>query len=226
MLDLGIKKSGKERTENYAVKYLSELVPQEMISGEIYVGDMKKREVKKKEIDEFYIIITDHDTQVKWICGFITSYYPESGTIYGERGGRVYAFIDSLNHVINKAMTNSQDSYSVDFETFRKSINNNISRATVKAVAPLSPSAKAVNLEVISVQLKDNPETQRASSLMDITDEYPQLRMAVTNLIDKKEKVNSGSIAAELKSLFDNHEIKEREYNHGLKELDKMKKGG
>ncbi len=226
MLDLGIKKSGKERTENYAVKYLSELVPQEMISGEIYVGDMKKREVKKKEIDEFYIIITDHDTQVKWICGFITSYYPESGTIYGERGGRVYAFIDSLNHVINKAMTNSQDSYSVDFETFRKSINNNISRATVKAIAPLSPSAKAVNLEVISVQLKDNPETQRASSLMDITDEYPQLRMAVTNIIDRKEKVNSGSIAAELKSLLDSNEIKEREYTHGLKELDKMKKGG
>lgn len=226
MLDLGIKKSGKERTENYAVKYLSELVPQEMISGEIYVGDMKKREVKKKEIDEFYIIVTDHDTQVKWICGFITSYYPESGTIYGERGGRVYAFIDSLNHVINKAMTNSQDSYSVDFETFRKSINDNISRATVKAIAPLSPSAKAVNLEVISVQLKDNPETQRASSLMDITDEYPQLRMAVTNLIDRKEKVNSGSIAAELKSLFDGNEIKEREYTHGLKELDKMKKGG
>ena len=226
MLDLGIKKSSKERTENYAVKYLSELVPQEMISGEIYVGDMKKREVKKKEIDEFYIIITDHDTQVKWICGFITSYYPESGTIYGERGGRVYAFIDSLNHVINKAMTNSQDSYSVDFETFRKSINDNISRVTVKAIAPLSPSAKAVNLEVISVQLKDNPETQRASSLMDITDEYPQLRMAVTNLIDRKEKVNSGSIAAELKSLFDGNEIKEREYTHGLKELDKMKKGG
>ena len=226
MLDLGIKKSGKDKTENYDVKYLNELVPQEMISGEIYVGDIKKREVKKKEIDEFYVIITDHDTQMKWICGFITSYYPENGTIYGERGGRVYTFIDSLNHVINKTMTKSQDSYSVDFETFRKSINDNISRITVKAVAPSSPSAKAANLEVISVQLKDNPETQRASSLMDITDEYPQLRMAVTNIIDRKEKVTPESISAELKSLFDNNYIKEREYTHGLKELDKMKKGG
>lgn len=159
MMDLGIKKSGKDKTENYDVKYLNELVPQEMISGEIYVGDIKKREVKKKEIDEFYVIITDHDRQMKWICGFITSYYPENGTIYGEKGGRVYTFIDSLNHVINKTMTKSQDSYSVDFETFRKSINDNISRITVKAVAPSSPSAKAVNLEVISVQLKDNPET-------------------------------------------------------------------
>ena len=226
MLDLGIKKSGKDKTENYTVKYLNELVPQEEISGEIHVGDIKKREVKKKEIDEFYVIITDHDTQVKWICGFITSYYPESGTIYGERGGRVYTFIDSLNHVINKTMTKSQDNYSVDFETFRKSINDNISRVTVKAVPPSSPSAKAANLEVISVQLKDNPETQRASSLMDITDEYPQLRMAVTNIIDRKEKVTSESIASELKSLFDNNEMGEREYKHGLKELDKMKKGG
>lgn len=201
-------------------------MPQEEISGEIYVGDIKKREVKKKEIDEFYVIIMDHDTQMKWICGFITSYYPENATIYGERGGRVYAFIDSLNHVINKTMTNSQDSYSVDFETFRKSINDNISRITVKAMAPSSVHAKAANLEVISVQLKDNPETQRASSLMDITDEYPQLRMAVTNLMDRKEGVTSESIAAELKSLFDNDYIKEREYTHGLKELDKMKKGG
>jgi hypothetical protein len=123
-------------------------------------------------------------------------------------------------------MTKSQDSYSVDFETFRKSINDNISRITVKAVPPSGPSAKAVNLEVVSVQLKDNPETQRASSLMDITDEYPQLRMAVTNIIDRKEKVTSESIAAELKSLFDNKEMGEREYNHGLKELDKMNKGG
>ena len=226
MLDLGIKKSGKERTENYVIKYLNELVSQEMISGEIYIGDIRKREVKNKEIDEFYIIITDHDTQMKWICGLITSYYPENGTIYGERGGRVYSFIDSLNHVVNKTRTNFQDSYSVDFETFRKSINNNISRITVKAIAPSRSGAKAVNLEVISVKLKDNPETQRASSLLDITDEYPQLRMAVTNLIDRKEKVTSESIAAELKSLRDNKYIPEREYEHGLKELDKMKKGG
>lgn len=60
---------------------------------------------------------------------------------------------------------------------------------------------------------------------MDITDEYPQL-MAVINVIDRKEKVTPESIAAELKSLFDNNYIKEREYTHGLKELDKMKKGG
>ncbi|MGB9977878.1 hypothetical protein [Methanobacterium sp.] len=39
------------------------------------------------------------------------------------------------------------------------------------------------------------------------------------------EKVNPESIAVELKSLFDNHEMGEREYNYGLKELNKIKKG-
>ena len=226
MLDLGIKKSGKGRTENYAIKYLNELVPQEQISGEIYIGDIRKREVKKKEVDEFYVIITDHDTHLKWICGFITSYYPENGTIYGEDGGRVYTFIDSLNHVVNNTRPNFEGSYSVDFETFRESINRNISRVTVKAVQPSNPNANAVNLEFISVKLKNKPETQRASTLMDITDEYPQLRMAVTNLIDRKERVTAESIAHELKHLRDKNHILEREYVHGLKELDKMNKGG
>ena len=226
MLDLGIKKSGRDWTEDYNIKYLNELIPQEEISGEIYIGDIRKREVKKKEIDEFYVIITDHETQIKWICGFITSYYPETGTIYGEKGGRVYKFIDSLSHVVNDTRRNFQDSYSVDFETFRKSINDNVSHITVKAVSPSNPNAKAVNLEIISVKLKDKSEMLRPSTLIDITDEYPQLRMAVTNLIDRKERVTPESIAAELKSLLDNNHIKEREYTHGLNELAKMKKGG
>lgn len=226
MLDLGIKKRGKDITEDYEVKYLNELVPLEQISGKIYIGDIKKREVKKKEIDEFYVIITDDETQIKWICGFITSYYPETGTIYGEKGGRVYTFIDSLNHIVNNTRKKFRDSYSVDFETFRKSVNDNIVHITVKAVPPTNPSAKAVNLEAISVQLKDRPEILRASTLIDITDEYPQLRMAVTNLIDRKEKVTPENIATELKSLFEKGNIKEREYKHGLKELDIMKKGG
>jgi len=226
MLDLGIKKSSKDITEDYEIKYLNELVSQEQISGRIYIGDIKKREIKKQEIDEFYIIITDDETEVKWICGFTTSYYPENGVIYGERGGRVYIFIDSLNHIVNNTRRNFQDSYSVDFETFRKSINDNISRVTVKAVPSSNPRAKAVNLEIISVQLKDMPEVLRPSTLIDITDEYPQLRMAVTNLMDRKEGVTPENIAAELKSLLDKGDIKEREYKHGLKELDKMKKGG
>ena len=43
MLDLGIKKSGRDRTEDYNIKYLNELIPQEEISGEIYIGDIRKR---------------------------------------------------------------------------------------------------------------------------------------------------------------------------------------
>lgn len=157
MLDLGIK--DKISTENYKIKYLNELVPGELISGEIYVGEMKQREIKGKEINEFYVIITDHETQLKWICGFNPSYYPENGTVYGERGGRVYSFIDTLNQIINDAEKDLRDSYSVDFETFRNSVNNNVSRATVKAIPskiPIRDSlSKHVNLEVISAELKN-----------------------------------------------------------------------
>jgi hypothetical protein len=224
MLDLGIKKS-KDKTENYEIKYLNELVPQEEISGEIYIGEIKHREVQKREVYEFYVIITDHETQIKWICGIITSYYPENGTIYGEKAGRVYQFIDSLNHIVNNTERNTVDSYSVDFETFRKSINDNISHVTVKAVHSAISTAKAVNLEVVSVQCKTG-ERLRPSTLSDITAEYPQLRMAVINIMERGEEVNPKTVATELKSMLDRKEMKEREYKHGLKEIDKWEKGG
>ncbi|HML06212.1 MAG TPA: hypothetical protein VK426_10595 [Methanobacterium sp.] len=224
MLDLGIKK-GRDRTQNYEIKYLNEIIPQEEISGEIYIGEMKHREVQKKEVDEFFVIITDHETQLKWICGFITSYYPETGTIYGEKSGRVYNFIDSLNHIINDSERDYEDSYSVDFETFRKSVNDNISHVTVKAVPSSKPTAKSVNLEVVSVQCKTG-ERLRPSNLTDIADEYPQFRMALINLKEKQERVNPESLRKEFKSMFDKKEIKKREYEHGLKEIEKWEKGG
>ena len=226
MLDLGIRTGSKYATQDYNTKYLNELTPLEEISGEIYIGDIKKRQIDKKEVDEFYVIITDHETQVKWVCGFITFYYPETGVIYGEKGGRVYTLIDSLNHIINGDPRNLQDSYSVDFDTFKKAINDNISKVTVKAVPPSNPLAKSVNLEAISIQCADSLKRLRPSTLIDITDEYPQLRMAVTNLKDRGKEVTPGTIAIELKSLFDTGSIKEREYEHGLKELDKLEKGG
>ena len=222
MLDLGIK--SKYRTEDYEIKYLNELVPLEEISGEIYIGEMKSRELQKKKIDEFYVIITDHETKIKWICGFTPSYYPENNIIYGEKGGRVYNFIDSLSHIVNDTERNDRDSYSIDFETFRNSVNHNISHVTAKAVPSSKPTSKSVNLEVISVQLK-NEGRLRPSTLTDITDEYPQLRMVVSNLKDRGEEVNAESIVLELKFLLDKKQIKEREYEHGLKEIDKWKKG-
>ena len=226
MIDLGIR--DKVSTENYEIKYLNELVPGEEISGEIYIGEMKKREVQKKEVDEFYVIITDHETQLKWICGFTPSYYPENGTIYGEKGGRLYTFIDSLSHILYRSPKDSKDSYSAIFEIFRNSINNNISRITVKAIPskiPIKKSmAKYVNLEVVSLELK-NKGNMIPSTLIDITHEYPQMRMAVTNLKDRGEEVNPETVTQEFKSMLDRKEIKEREYEHGLKEIEKWVKG-
>jgi hypothetical protein len=224
MLDFGIKK-GKDRTENYEIKYLNELIPQEEISGEIYIGDIKSREIQKKEVNEFYVIITDHETELKWICGFIPSYYPETGIIYGEKSGRFYNFIDSLNHIVNDTERDYKDSYSVDFETFRNSVNNNISKVTVKAILPKKPLSKAVNLEVVSVELKDGKRL-RPSNLTDLANEYPQFRTAFANLKEKGEKINPETLAREFKFMFNNGKIKEREYKHGLKEIEKWEKGG
>ena len=222
MLDLGIK--DKISTENYEIKYLNELIPGEEISGEIYIGEMKQREIKGKEINEFYVIVTDHETQLKWICGINPSYYPENGAIYGERNGRVYSFIDSLSHITNSTEKDSRDSYSVDFETFRNSINSNISRVTVKAVPSKKKLSKTVNLEFISVEIQ-NKESRIPSTLTDVTAEYPQMRMAVTNLKDRGEEVNPESVTSEFKSMFDRKEIAKREYEHGLKEIEKWQKG-
>jgi hypothetical protein len=88
MLDLGIQKGSKNKSDEYNTKFLNQLDPGEEITGEIYIGEMKKRSIKKTEIDEFYIIITDHKNKQKWICGLISSYYPKSGNIYGEKGGK------------------------------------------------------------------------------------------------------------------------------------------
>ena len=138
MLDLGIQKGSKDKSDEYSTKFLNQLDPGEEISGEIYIGEMKKRLIKKTEVDknqrflerqkldkfltvdEFYIIITDHENKQKWICGLISSYYPKPGNIYGEKGGRVYNLIDSLNHALNNTPMNMQESYSVNFDTFRK----------------------------------------------------------------------------------------------------------
>ena len=224
MFDIGIR--DKSSTENYKIKYLNELVPGEEISGEIYIGEMKKRVVQKKEIDEFYIIITDHETQLKWICGFTPSYYPENGTIYGEKGGRLYTFIDSLSHILYRTPKDSKDSYSLIFEIFRNSINNEISRITVKAIPSKKQKSisKYVNLEVVSLDLK-NKGNMIPSTLIDVTKEYPQMRMAVTNLKDRGDEVNPETVTQEFKSMLDKKEIKKREYEHGIKEIEKWVKG-
>lgn len=222
MLDIGI--IGKEKTD-YEIKFLNELIPGEEISGEIYIGEIKKRPIERSETYQFYVILTDNDDEKKWICSLVTSYYPETGNIYGEKGGRVYTFIDTLNHVINNDSLNLQDSYSVNFNIFRSAINDNITMATVKAVSPVNPHAKYVNLEVVSVQCKEEALRRRASSLEDLANKNVVIRIAYANIRGKAKEITLQNVAVELKSMMDRDEITELEFKNALKELDALQKG-
>lgn len=222
MLDIGI--IGR-KSDDYETKFLNELIPGEEISGEIYIGEIKKTSIERSESYQFYVILTDNDSQRKWICSLVTSYYPETGNIYGEKGGRVYTFIDTLNHVINNDPLNVQDSYSVNFNTFRDAVNDNVSSVTVKAVSPLNPHAKYVNLVVISAQLTDETTRRRPSSLEDLADKNAVIRIAYANIRGKAKEITLQNVAVELKSMQDRDEITELEFKNALKELDAVKQG-
>ncbi len=222
MLDIGI--IGR-KSDDYETKFLNELIPGEEISGEIYIGEIKKTSIERSESYQFYVILTDNDDQRKWICSLVTSYYPETGNIYGEKGGRIYTFIDTLNHVINNDPLNVQDSYSVNFNTFRDAVNDNVSSVTVKAVSPLNPHAKYANLAVISAQLTDETTRRRPSSLEDLADKNAVIRIAYANIRGKAKKITLQNVAVELKSMQDRDEITELEFKNSLKELDAVKQG-
>ena len=144
MLDFGII-AGRD-TEDYDTKFLNELVAGDEINGEMVVGEFKTMPMGKREVAEFYIIITDHKNHEKWVGEFTTPYFPETDNVYGEKGGVFYSFIDSLNHAVNGTPRNWQDNYSVNFYQFRKTVNEYVTRVTVKAVPPVNEDAKSVNL--------------------------------------------------------------------------------
>ncbi|MDD1775366.1 MAG: hypothetical protein LUQ24_07530 [Methanobacterium sp.] len=222
MLDLGI--IGKGRTEDYDTKFLNEIVPGEEISGEIYIGELKR--ITKEKIDsfEFYVVLTDSENKIKWVVKLVTSYYPDTGNIYGERGGRVYTFIDTLNHVLNKEPVNEKANYSVNFKTFRRSVNDNISMITIKAIHPTNPNAKYVTLQVVSAQLKDEKGRRLYTSLDDLAHQNPVMRIAYTNLREEGKDITAPNLAFELKSMKDREEINENEFKSALQRLDEVGK--
>ena len=222
MLDLGIQKGSKDKTDEYNTKFLNQLGPGEEITGDIYVGEIKKRLIKKTEIDEFYVIVTDHENKLKWICGLITSYYPKSGNIYGEKGGRVYSLIDSLNHSINRTPMNMQESYSVNFDTFRKNINENVEKVKIKAVQSWNPNAKACNLEVIDTKSVENIEISETPDLEQLAREDSTIKVAYENLLSRKKEISKKTLAFELKSILDRGDITKTEFKDALKKIDKL----
>jgi hypothetical protein len=221
MLDIGII---NRRKRDYQTKFLNELVPGEEISGDLYIGEIKKRTLEKSESFEFFVILTDHEKKKKWVCKLITSYYPETGNIYGERGGRVYTFVDTLNHVINNEPLNTQDSYSVHFNTFRNAINDNISRAKVNAAQPVNPHAKYVNLEVVSAESSAATSPILASSLEELAEKDALIHISYANLRAEGKEPTVQNIAFELKSMLDRDEITELEFKNALKKMDTLGK--
>jgi hypothetical protein len=154
MLDLGIQKGSTNYGDDYETMYLSQLDAKSEISGEIYVGELKSKEIKGKEVQEFYVIITDHENKQKWICGLITSAYfdDDVAKIYGEKGGRIYELIDSLSHALNDTELDQLESYSVVFDTFRETVNKGVKNVTVKAVQASNPNARTPNLKVVKAE--------------------------------------------------------------------------
>ncbi len=224
MLDLGIV--GKDKTEDYKTKSLNELVPGEELSGEIYIREIKSTQIEEKEVYEFYLMIIDHENQEKWVCGFITSYYPEKGMVYDEKGGKVYNLIDSLNHVVNNTPRDVQGNYYVNFNKFRKAVNDSIFLVTVKATPPVNPQEKSVNLEVVSAQYNMESKRRVPSTIDDIADENTVVRMGYINLRNKGDRITLKNIAFELKSMLNSKAITEEAYKEALKELKMVEKGG
>ncbi|MDO9044588.1 MAG: hypothetical protein Q7U35_04700 [Methanobacteriaceae archaeon] len=221
MLDFGI--TVQEKKEDYNTKFLNELVVGEEISGEIVIGEFKALPMGKREVAEFYVIITDHGNRKKWVCEFITSYYPETDNIYGENDGVFYNFLDSLNHMVNNTPKNWQDNYSVNFHQFRKTVNNNVSLVTVKTVQSPNADAKTVNLEVIDVTINKKSKAPDSVSIYDLTEENPIILTAYAHLRNKGDIITVKNIRFELKTLFDDKNITEQAYKSALKELKTIK---
>jgi hypothetical protein len=220
MLDIGIVK--RDKGEDYKTKFLNDLIPGEEITGEIFIGEIKKRSIDKSESYEFFVIITDKDKKEKWVCKLVTSYYPETGNIYGEKAGRIYIFIDSLNHVINDHNLNQEDSYSVNFKTLRKAVNDHIPQVTVRAVKSMNPHAKYVNLEVINARSKDDITKQGTYCLEELAEENAVIHIAYANLKAEGKATKLQNIAFELKSMMDRDEITELEFKKALQKLDAL----
>jgi len=217
MLDFGI--IAEEETEDYITKFLNELVPGEEISGVIVVGEFKTLPMGKREVAEFYVIITDHKNHLKWVCEFVTPYHPETDNIYGEKGGLFYNFIDSLTHVINKTPENWQDNYSVNFNQFRKTVNEYITHITVKTIPPVNSDAKSVNLEIVDAEYKKGSKKKVPITIYDLAEEDPIILMGYARLRSKGDRLTVKNIVFELKSLLDDVKITEDAYRQALIKL-------
>ena len=221
MLDFGL--TDNKDMEDYDTKFLNELNPGDEITGEIVVGDFKKVPMGKREVAEFYIIITNHKTNAKWVCELTTPYYPETDNIYGGNNDVFYTLIDSLNHVVNKTPLNWQKNYSVNFSRFRKTINHSISSITLKAIPSTEEDAKTVNLQITDVVVKSESKKNAPETIYDLAQEDSIILMAYSHLRNKGDRITMKNISFELKAFLDDGKITEGAYKAALNELKKIK---
>jgi hypothetical protein len=217
MLDFGIVT--EDKTEDYRTKLLNELVPGDEITGEIIIGDFKTLPMDKREVAEFYIIISDHENNEKWVAEITTPYFPETDNIYAEKDGLFYGFIDSLNHVVNGTPRNWQENYSVNFHQLRKTVNRYLTLITVKAVQPVDPDVKNVNLQIIEADYKTGEKKPKKITIYDLAQEDPIILMGYSQLRNKGDRITVKNIVFELKSLLDDEKITEEAYQKAFIKL-------
>lgn len=218
MLDLGL--IDHENLEKYNSKYLNELTPGDKIHGEIVIREFKNISMENKSLTEFYVIITDRESHIKWICDFITFYNLESDVLYSKHGDLFYSFFDSLNHVVNKKPLNWRENYSVNFNRFRNTINQFISGITVKTV---ESDVETVNLEVIEAEVISVSPQRSPITIYGLAQENPVILMVYAKLRNKGDRITIKNIQFELKSSFDDGTITETAYRNALEELKKVK---
>lgn len=221
MLDFGLTE--QEDMEDCDTKFLNELSPGNEIMGKIVVGEFKKLPMGKREVAEFYMIITNYESRVKWVCEFTTPYYPETDNIYGEKGGLFYTFMDSLHHVVNKTPLNWQENYSVNFSKFRKTVNESLSSVTVRAVPPANSNARTVNLLVTDAVVKTELDKSKSVTIYDLALQDSVILMAYANLRNKGDRITVKNISFELKSFLDDAKITDNAFEIALNQLKKLK---
>ncbi len=218
MLDFGLV--DHENLEKYDIKYRDELAPGDEIRGEIFIREFKNISCENRSVAEFFVVVTNRESHVKWVCEFVTPYSPESDVIYGKDHDLFHRFFDSLNHVVNGKPLNWRESYSIYFGRFRNTVNQSLSSITLKAV---KSDGETVNLVVVDAEVKAVPPQHPPATIYDLTQEDPVILKAYSNLRNKGDRITIKNIQFELKSALDDGSVTETDYRTALEELKKIK---
>jgi len=111
----------------------------------------------------------------------------------------------------------------VNFNQFRKTVNQYIRSVTIKTVAPVSTDAKTVNLEIIGAEYKTESRKKVPLTIYDLAEEDPIILMGYASLRNKGDRITVKNIVFELKSLLDDEKITEDAYKLALIELKTVK---